>query len=318
MHKSRSRVSRWLGAVGVISTFILAACGGSPANSTPTLSVDAIYTSAFQTFEAQQATQLALTPPTDTPSPTSAATLPPPSPLPTISFLTPTQGPGPSACDNATYVKDVTIPDGTVMAPGQQFEKKWQMLNSGTCTWSGSYSLAFDSGDLMGGSPSFIQVPVPPGNQTTIAVELTAPTAAGTYTGNWRMKNAGGAAFGNLIYVTIKVGSGGATVTPGPSPTPGAGAFTISGSAGAADVTLTYTGSTSGTTTSDSNGNYAISVPSGWSGTITPSKGKPGHWVFSPSSKTFTNVTSDKSFDFVATPVTPTPGDTPTPVPTPT
>lgn len=296
MHIKKSRASRWLGALCVLSTFVLAACGGSPANSTPTLSVDAIYTSAFQTFQAGQATQLALTPPTDTPSPTAAATLPPPSPLPTISFLTPTQGPGPGACDNATYVKDITIPDGTIMAPGQQFEKKWQMLNSGTCTWSSSYSLAFDSGDLMGGSPSFIQVPVPPGNQTTIAVGLTAPTVAGTYTGNWRMKNAGGAAFGNLIYVTIKVGSGGSTVTPGPSPTAGANFVVISGNAGKPQVVITFTGldsgDTSGTTQSADDGSYSFSVPSGWSGTVTPSKGQ---WTFTPSSRSYTNVTSDKT-----------------------
>lgn len=291
---------------------ILTACGSSPAGTTPTLSVDAIYTAAVQTFQAGQATQLALTPPTETPSPTLFPTLPPVSPLPTIGFFTPTPA-GPSACDNSAYVADVTIPDGTIMAPGQSFEKKWKLQNTGSCTWSTSYQLAFASGDLMGGAPSFVKVPVSPGNQTDIAVSLTAPTAAGSYTGTWRMQNASSQPFGNSITVVIKVNSGGATVTPGPSPTPGAGFFTISGNAGAADVTLTYTGTTSGTTTADSAGAYSISVPSGWTGTIIPSKGKAGHWIFSPASKSFTNVTSDQTFDFTATPVTPTPPVSPTP-----
>ncbi len=39
---------------------LLAACGPSKAQATPTLSVDAIYTAAFQTLEAQQATNIAL------------------------------------------------------------------------------------------------------------------------------------------------------------------------------------------------------------------------------------------------------------------
>ena len=56
----------------------LTACGPGNADATPTMSVDAIYTAAFHTLAAQQATQLALTPPTPSPSPTIAPTVAPP------------------------------------------------------------------------------------------------------------------------------------------------------------------------------------------------------------------------------------------------
>ncbi len=308
---------RWLGLC-ILAAVGLGACTSAPADLTPTVGVEAIYTAAVETYQAQQATQLALTPPTATPSPSPFPTQPPLSPFPTISFATAAPAAGSSACDNAAYVADVTIPDGTVVTPGQSFQKKWKLQNNGSCTWSTSYQLAFSSGSQMGGSPSFIKVPVPPGNQTEVAVQLTAPSAAGSYTGTWQMENANGQSFGNFITVVITVGSSSATVTPGPSPTAGPsptggpGPFTISGYAGATDVTLTYTGTTSGTTTSDSvTGDYSIAVPSGWTGTITPSKGKAGKWSFTPSSQSFTNVTADLEFDFQASSTTPTPTATP-------
>lgn len=287
---------RRLSPVCALLGLLLGACGPA-AQPTPTVSIEAIYTAAVQTFQAQQATQMALTPPTSSPSPTAIVTLPPPSPLSTFVFATLATGGGTKPCDNAAYVADVTIPDGTVMSPGQVFTKKWKLLNTGSCTWSTSYKVGFDSGTLMGGTPSFVTVPVPSGNQTDIAVSLTAPSTAGSYTGTWRMQNGAGQPFGSFITVVIAVGSS-ATVTPGPSPTAGAGTYTISGNAGAANARLDYAGTTSGSVTAGDNGDYSISVPSGWIGSITPTK---GHYVFSPSSQSFTNVISDQTFNFTAT-----------------
>src|SRR5258706_10212245 len=86
-----------------------------------------------------------------------------PVPLPTLGFPTlPALGsttPFPGAktatpftyCDWAAYVKDVTIPDGTIFAPGAQFTKTWRLQNIGTCTWTSSYTLVFSSGDSISG-----------------------------------------------------------------------------------------------------------------------------------------------------------------------
>lgn len=281
------------------SLIALGACSPSGPIGTPTPGVDAIITAAIQTFSAQSATQLALTPPTPTASPTALPTLPPPSPPPTFAFASPTARPvGVSGCDNAAYVSDVTIPDNTVLPGAQSFVKSWLLQNMGTCTWTTSYRIAFVSGDLMGGATSYITVPVPSGNQAKVSVSLVAPTAIGTYTGRWQMQNDKGLGFGNVVTVVIKVGTG-STATSGPSPTTGpsptagptssSGTVTISGNAGAADTTIKYTG---GRVTADGSGAYSFTVSTGWSGTVTPTKGK---YVFSPTSRTYTNVTSDLS-----------------------
>lgn len=73
--------------------------------------------------------------------------------------------------------------------------------------------------------------------------------------------------------------------------------YTISGSVktgggvGIEGVEITFSGE-QGTVTTDSEGSYSHLVVEGWSGTATPSK---TCYTFSPSSLTYTNVTSDQS-----------------------
>jgi hypothetical protein len=226
--RSKTRISgRWLLALCLPFVLPLSACGSANANATPTLSVDAIFTAAFGTFSAQQATELALTPPTATPSPTLFPTLPPPSPFATFSFTTPTLGTGGgTACNSSAFVSE-TIPDDTAIAAGAKFVKSWTLLNNGTCPWTTGYKLAFASGDVMGGVAASVTVPVPVGQQVTISVNLTAPTASGTYKGTWRMQNEQAQAFGAGIWVQIKVGAGSSTGTPATSTSVGPTATTV-------------------------------------------------------------------------------------------
>ena len=213
MHKINNTAQIWIVPVLVLM-LALSACGPANADATPTMSVDAIFTAAFQTLSAQQATQLALTPPTETPPPTLSTTL---ASLPTQSggflFGSPTSSSGGAVgCDSSSYVKDVTIPDGTVMDPGKSFVKTWQLLNNGTCDWSTSYQLTFITGNQMNGATTAIPNTVPAGQQAQVSVNLTAPSTAGNYTGWWRMQNDKGQYFGNSISVVITV-SGSATAT---------------------------------------------------------------------------------------------------------
>ena len=112
--------------------------------------------------------------------------------VPTISTVPPTTG-----CDRAHFVTDVTVPDGTVFAPGQMFTKTWRLKNTGKCTWTAGYSLVFSAGDQMGG-PSSISLPseVAPNQTIDLSVNLTAPNAVGSYRGYWLLKNASGGVFG--------------------------------------------------------------------------------------------------------------------------
>jgi hypothetical protein len=156
--------------------------------------------------------------PTYTPTATATVTGTPPSPTPTLTgTVTPptaTNTPQQSACDKAQFISDVTVPDGTIFAPGATFTKTWRLKNISTCTWTTSYALVFSSGEQMGG-PASVNFPasVIPGQTVDLSVQLTAPNAAGTKRGYWMLKNANGAIFGigsaadKPFWVEIKVSS---------------------------------------------------------------------------------------------------------------
>ena len=143
------------------------------------------------------------------PAPQATNTVPA---FPTLALPSATQVvPPTAACDLAQFVRDVTIPDGTVFAPNATFTKTWRLKNAGTCTWSG-YSLVFDSGDSMGGtSPTTIGT-VSPGQEVDLSVNFTAPTANGSYRGYWKIRNTSGVLFpvlggtqGRSFFVDIRV-----------------------------------------------------------------------------------------------------------------
>jgi hypothetical protein len=286
MHISNRKALRRLLLACAPVLLMLNACGSTSSDATPTLSVDAIYTAAYQTFSAQATSQFALTPPTDTPPPPVISSGPTFSPS------------GQSACDNSTFLSDVTIPDGTVIAPGAKFVKTWLLQNNGACTWSTNYKLSFDSGDQMGGTDVLVASPVQAGHQVEISVNLIAPTAAGAYKGTWRMHNDKGQAFGAFPYVDISVGGTSATGTTGCRKS-SRDQITIAGHAGPENTTIDYG---DGTTVTDASGNYSFTVPYGWSGTVTPSKAKVHPWTFSPEHRTYSNVICDLAHEnYIAT-----------------
>jgi hypothetical protein len=173
---------------------------------------DLIYTAAAQTVEAEltqtsgggsvdtapTATVMVLLPtatvavqPTSTAVPTNTppATAVPPPPTATVQAI---------PCDRATFVKDVTYPDNTEVAVGTTFVKTWRLKNSGSCTWTSGYSVVFVGGDAMNG-PASAQLTtgtVPPGGTIDVSVTLKAPDTAGTYRGDWKLRNSAGALFG--------------------------------------------------------------------------------------------------------------------------
>jgi len=116
-----------------------------------------------------------------------------------------TNGGGGGGSDNAAFVADVTVPDGTTFSPGQSFTKTWRMRNTGTTTWGSGYSFAFVSGDQMNAPSSVSVSSTSPNNTTDISVNMTAPGSAGSYKGYWRMRNAQGNFFGDTVWVQINV-----------------------------------------------------------------------------------------------------------------
>ena len=73
--------------------------------------------------------------------------------------------------------------------------------------------------------------------------------------------------------------------------TPNAATYTISGTTTLTGVTLSYNDGGAKTATSGSGGSYSFSVPSGWSGTVTPSL---AGYTFTPPSRSYTNLAANQ------------------------
>lgn len=111
----------------------------------------------------------------------------------------------PPCVDDLTYTQDLTIPDGSVMAPGQQIDKRWQVTNAGTCNWDERYQLKLIGGDSMGAPPSIPLYPARAGTQAILRILFTAPEAAGTYMCQWQAVGPDGMPFGDAFYMEIVV-----------------------------------------------------------------------------------------------------------------
>lgn len=116
--------------------------------------------------------------------------------------------------NQAAFIKDVTIEDGSILEPGQSFTKTWRIQNMGSCTWNSAYQLAFVSGDMLGGALSWplTDTQVPPGAIVDVSVQLRAPDEPGSYRGYWRFRDSSGESFGltsgGSIWVDIIVEAG--------------------------------------------------------------------------------------------------------------
>jgi hypothetical protein len=201
---------------------ILSACNLPKATPTPQ---NIILTIAVQTVDAQR-TREALSQPPATFPPLATFTVAPAS---TATFTpAPTFTPTP-ICDLIAFIQDVSIPDGTIFLPGQTFTKTWRLKNLGICTWTTSYQLIFDSGDVLDGPVSQSLIgSVAPGQSVDLTVSLKAPANAGAYRGYWKLRNAAGVLIpvangyqGTSFFVDIKVvlPTATPTLTLTPSPT---------------------------------------------------------------------------------------------------
>jgi hypothetical protein len=174
------------------------------AASTPTPN----QTQVSQTIAALVKGQFTATPTTAsqavTPSPTNRPTQPPstlqPTPKNTRTIIAATQTSTLVVlCDQAGAGNpiDVTIPDDTVITAGQSFVKTWKLVNTGTCTWTTSYSATFFYGDRMSAPETVaVKANVLPSQNIEISVEMVAPQEPGSYQGNWKLANPGGELFG--------------------------------------------------------------------------------------------------------------------------
>jgi len=100
-------------------------------------------------------------------------------------------------CNAATFIADITVPDGSVFNPGLAFVKTWRLKNTGACTWTSAYAPVLENGDLLGANAaSPMPVSLAPGQTVDISVNMIAPGTPGHYRGNWKLRDASGVKFG--------------------------------------------------------------------------------------------------------------------------
>lgn len=176
----------------ILLSFILASCNlGAPAPQDPA----AVATSAAQTVEA------VLTSPAASPTARAQATSTATS-IPGVA-IDGTTAEAPQCEENSeilAWTRDGVAYDKTeaekALAPGKGFVMSWILKNTGTCVWNDGYKMTFDSGERLTQADTFAVMPfgyhVQPGEELTITIQMTAPTAPGKYESTFRFLDPNG------------------------------------------------------------------------------------------------------------------------------
>ncbi|MCB8982365.1 MAG: C39 family peptidase [Ardenticatenaceae bacterium] len=111
----------------------------------------------------------------------------------------------PEGTCNSQFIADVTIPDDTVITPGEAFTKTWRLKNTGTRAWDDGFSIRYLGGVKMAAQDSYPLPPAAPGVEVDVSIDMTAPTAPGTHYEDWRLFDDKGEIFGEIVYVRVQV-----------------------------------------------------------------------------------------------------------------
>jgi transcriptional regulator with XRE-family HTH domain len=106
--------------------------------------------------------------------------------------------------DRSVFIRDVSVPDDTVVQAGEHFVKIWEIQNGGKVIWEDRFLTRQGpsrGADIMESPPI---VPIPPtesGEHVQIAVEMRAPFAEGSSVSIWKMTDEDGNLFFADTYV---------------------------------------------------------------------------------------------------------------------
>jgi hypothetical protein len=119
---------------------------------------------------------------------------------------------------SASFVADVSLPDGTQIAPSliradgsvdlRTATKVWRLQNNGPRSWPVGTSLAFVGGDRLS-SVDLVPLPassnVSPGSSVDMAVDIAVPTRSGRFISYWRLMTPEGQRFGHRVWIDLVV-----------------------------------------------------------------------------------------------------------------
>lgn len=107
--------------------------------------------------------------------------------------------------DRLTFVRDLTIQDGTVLAPDATLDKRWEVENSGDCNWDKGYRVRLIAGPGLGAKEEQALYPARSGTHGIIRIVFKAPLEPGTYWSAWQAYNPAGEPFGDPFFIDFAV-----------------------------------------------------------------------------------------------------------------
>lgn len=113
--------------------------------------------------------------------------------------------PTPSCTNGLWFLGDLSIPDGTVVQPGEMLDKRWEVKNSGTCNWDERYQVRLIAGPGMGVPVQQSLVPALSGTKTMIRMVFIAPEEPGNHRSAWQAYDPQENAFGDPFFIDIIV-----------------------------------------------------------------------------------------------------------------
>ena len=136
--------------------------------------------------------------------------------------------PEPACVPDARFMADITVPDGTTIAPRTTFTKTWQLRNTGSCTWSAAFTLTpatlGNPPNLQPATAAPISLPfAPSGADVPLSVVVRTPPVPGYYRLSWQINPPlaleGDAfppfvPFGPPLYVEVRVDAVAAVAQP--------------------------------------------------------------------------------------------------------
>ncbi|MBE9524340.1 MAG: hypothetical protein IMY76_04520 [Chloroflexi bacterium] len=131
-----------------------------------------------------------------------SATLVPTVPDPVIEMQ---PSPTPTCTEGLLFVDDLTIPDGTLVSPGDHLDKQWKVKNVGSCNWNAGYQMQLIAGPAMEVPSQQALYPALSGTEVTIRMIFTAPDEIGIYRSAWQAYDVNQQPFGDPIYIEIEV-----------------------------------------------------------------------------------------------------------------
>jgi hypothetical protein len=113
--------------------------------------------------------------------------------------------PTPECEPDLTFLSDLSLPDGTVVLPGQSLDKRWQVENSGSCNWDIRYRLKLIAGPNLGAATDQALYPARSNTPAVIRIIFTAPDESGVQRSAWQAHDPHGEPFGDPIFIEVAV-----------------------------------------------------------------------------------------------------------------